>query len=132
MRCALVTGVHTFALPISFRGCPVASPGLEQKATWLQIGRQFRPDWTLMWGWGVMNSTAIKEAAAVGYPMEKFIGIWWSGSENDVMPAGDAATGYKSLGFHAPGTDFPAIQDIRSEEHTSELQSLMRISYAVF
>src|SRR3546814_3261081 len=28
------------------------------------------------------------------------------------MPAGDAATGYKSLGFHAPGTDFPAIQDI--------------------
>src|SRR3546814_8932736 len=26
----------------------------------------------------------------------------------------------------------PAIKDIRSEEHTSELQSLMRISYAVF
>src|SRR3546814_8342633 len=25
-----------------------------------------------------------------------------------------------------------ALQDIRSEEHTSELQSLMRISYAVF
>src|SRR3546814_18674118 len=62
-----------------------------------------------MWGWGVMNSTAIKEAAAVGYPMEKCIGIWWSGSENDVMPAGDAASGYKSLGSHAPGTDFPAI-----------------------
>src|SRR3546814_10546203 len=28
------------------------------------------------------------------------------------------------------GTDEPAVQ--RSEEHTSELQSLMRISYAVF
>src|SRR3546814_8617585 len=26
----------------------------------------------------------------------------------------------------------PAIQEARSEEHTSELQSLMRISYAVF
>src|SRR3546814_3552401 len=26
----------------------------------------------------------------------------------------------------------PAPQDVRSEEHTSELQSLMRISYAVF
>src|SRR3546814_1369192 len=25
-----------------------------------------------------------------------------------------------------------ALQDVRSEEHTSELQSLMRISYAVF
>src|SRR3546814_18775032 len=73
-----------------------------------------------MWCWGGMNSTAIKEAAAVGYPMEKFIGIWWSGSENDVMPAGDAATGYKSLGFHAPGTDFPAIQDIVAQVYDGD------------
>src|SRR3546814_9618421 len=28
--------------------------------------------------------------------------------------------------------EFPALLDKRSEEHTSELQSLMRISYAVF
>src|SRR3546814_1118410 len=27
---------------------------------------------------------------------------------------------------------FGAVSDLRSEEHTSELQSLMRISYAVF
>src|SRR3546814_1217272 len=26
----------------------------------------------------------------------------------------------------------PALREVRSEEHTSELQSLMRISYAVF
>src|SRR3546814_2049992 len=32
-------------------------------------------------------------------------------------------------GFAAPGA---ALGDLRSEEHTSELQSLMRISYAVF
>ena len=91
---------------------PVAHPGLEQKATWLKIGRQLRPDWVFMWGWGVMNSTAIKEAAAVGYPMEKFIGVWWSGSEPDVEPAGEAAKGYKSATFHAPGTDFPVFDDI--------------------
>src|SRR3546814_4515579 len=30
------------------------------------------------------------------------------------------------------GPDRPAIEEPRSEEHTSELQSLMRISYAVF
>jgi branched-chain amino acid transport system substrate-binding protein len=65
-----------------------------------------------MWGWGVMNSTAIKEAAAVGFPMEKFIGVWWSGSEPDVAPAGDAAKGYKSATFHAPGTDYPVFDDI--------------------
>ena len=96
---------------------PVAHPGLEQKATWLQIGRQVRPDWTAMWGWGVMNSTAIKEAAAVGYPMEKFIGFWWSGAEPDVVPAGDQAVGYKSLNFHGTGTDYPALQDILKLVH---------------
>jgi branched-chain amino acid transport system substrate-binding protein len=91
---------------------PVAHPGLEQKSTWLKIGRQLRPDWVFMWGWGVMNSTAIKEAAAVGYPMEKFIGVWWSGTEADVEPAGEAAKGYKSANFHAAGTDFPVFDDI--------------------
>src|SRR5216683_2693783 len=49
---------------------PVTHPGIEQKATWLQI-RQNRPDYVLLWGWGVMNSTAIKEAVAVGYAREK-------------------------------------------------------------
>src|SRR3546814_5588005 len=29
-------------------------------------------------------------------------------------------------------TDLPVVMGFRSEEHTSELQSLMRISYAVF
>ncbi|MGH6942664.1 MAG: ABC transporter substrate-binding protein, partial [Geminicoccaceae bacterium] len=91
---------------------PVAHPGLEQKSTWLKIGRQLRPDWVFLWGWGVMNSTAIKEAAAVGYPMDHFIGNWWSGSEPDVEPAGAAAAGYLSGTFHAAGDDFPVFQDI--------------------
>jgi branched-chain amino acid transport system substrate-binding protein len=59
-----------------------------------------------------MNSTAIKEAAAVGYPMDHFIGVWWSGAEQDVEPAGEAAKGYKSATFHAPGTDYPLFDDI--------------------
>ena len=91
---------------------PVAHPGLEQKATWLKIGRQLRPDWVFMWGWGVMNSTAIKEAAAVGYPMDHFIGVWWSGSEPDVEPAGQAAAGYKAGAFHAPGDGFQVHEQI--------------------
>ena len=89
----------------------VSPPGIDQKATWLQI-RQQRPNWVFMWGWGVMNATAIKEAAAVGYPMDHFIGVWWSGSEEDVRPAGEAAKGYKSGTFHGPGTNYPVIQDI--------------------
>jgi branched-chain amino acid transport system substrate-binding protein len=89
----------------------VSPPGIEQKATWLQI-RQQRPNWVFMWGWGVMNSTAIKEAAAIGYPMDHFVGVWWSGAEPDVAPAGKAAIGYKSGAFHGAGTDYPVIKDI--------------------
>lgn len=90
---------------------PVDHPGQEQKATWLQIRRE-RPDWVLMWGWGVMNQVAVKEAASIGYPMDHFIGVWWSGSENDVMPAGAQADGYLSGTFHAAGDQFPVHQDI--------------------
>jgi branched-chain amino acid transport system substrate-binding protein len=95
----------------TFLKYPVSPPGIEQTATWLQI-RQQRPDWMLMWGWGVMNSTAIKTAAATGYPMDHFVGVWWSGAEPDVLPAGKAATGYKAATFNGVGQDYPAIQDI--------------------
>ena len=95
-----------------YRGLPVDHPGQEQKATWLQI-RKERPDWVLMWGWGVMNQVAIKEAASIRFPMDRFIGVWWSGSENDVLPAGDAADGYLSGTFHAAGGDFALHDDIR-------------------
>ena len=81
---------------------PVTHPGVEQKATWLQI-RQQRPDYVFLWGWGVMNSTAIKEAVATGYAREKMYGVWWSGAEPDVIPAGDGAKGYNALVFLAPG-----------------------------
>ncbi len=91
---------------------PVDHPGQEQKATWLQIRRQ-KPDWVLMWGWGVMNQVAIKEAASTRYPMDHFIGVWWSGSENDVLPSGDKADGYLSGAFHSPGDNFPAHDDIK-------------------
>jgi branched-chain amino acid transport system substrate-binding protein len=80
---------------------PVTHPGVEQKATWLQI-RQSGPDYVFLWGWGVMNSTAIKEAIATGYPRERMYGVWWSGAEQDVAPAAAAARGYNALVFLAP------------------------------
>jgi branched-chain amino acid transport system substrate-binding protein len=89
----------------------VAHPGNEQQAQWLQI-RQIRPDWVILRGWGVMNPTALKAAAKVGFPRDKIVGVWWSGAEEDVIPAGDAAKGYIAAGFNLPGTSFPVMQDI--------------------
>jgi len=95
-----------------FTPIAVPHPGNEQQAQWLQI-RQIRPDWVILWGWGVMNPTAIKSAARTGYPRDKMIGVWWSGAEEDVIPAGSAAKGYISAGFNLPGSNFPVMRDIQ-------------------
>tara|TARA_R110002049_G_scaffold44333_4_gene129929 strand:- start:3744 stop:5027 length:1284 start_codon:yes stop_codon:yes gene_type:complete len=96
-----------------FTEVPVDHPGQEQKSQWLQIRRD-KPDYVIMYGWGVMNQVAVQEAANIRFPMENFIGIWWSGSENDVLAAGDAANGYKALTFHGVGDDFPVFDDIKT------------------
>ena len=95
---------------------PVTHPGVEQKAAWLQIRRD-RPDFVFLWGWGVMNSTAIKEAVSTGYPRDKMYGVWWSGAEPDVVPAGDGAKGYNALTFLAPSGRGKVHQDIFKYVH---------------
>jgi len=82
-----------------------------QSGLWLNVRRD-RPNWMVMWGWGAMNPTAVKEAAKINFPMDKFVGIWWSGSEDDARPTGAEAKGYLSLNLNAVGANFPAIQDI--------------------
>jgi branched-chain amino acid transport system substrate-binding protein len=90
----------------------VPHPGNEQQSQWLQV-RQIRPDWVILWGWGVMNPTALKAAARIGYPRNRIVGVWWSGAEEDVLPAGNAAEGYIAAGFNVAGADYPVIREIR-------------------
>lgn len=90
---------------------PVAHPGNEQGAQWLKI-RQEKPDFVIFWGWGVMNQTALKAAQKVGFPRDKMIGSWWTGSEEDVIPAGDAAKGYMAATWNVAGKQVPVIADI--------------------
>ena len=112
-----LAGIHGYELTT----LAVDHPGQEQKATWLQI-RRLRPDWIFLWGWGVMNQVAIQEAAAIRYPMDRFIGVWWSGSENDVIPAGDAAKGYKAGTFHSVGMSAKVHEDILKHIYDGDLE----------
>ena len=82
-----------------------------QSSQWLNV-RKERPDWMIMWGWGAMNATAIKEAAKIRFPMDKFIGNWWSSAHADLKPVGAAGKGYLGANFSGIGTDFPAVQDV--------------------
>jgi branched-chain amino acid transport system substrate-binding protein len=95
-----------------FMKIAVPHPGNEQQSQWLQI-RQAKPDYVLLWGWGVMNPTALKAAAKIGYPRDHIVGVWWSASEEDVIPAGDAAKGYIAGAFNAAGPSLPLVQDIK-------------------
>ena len=65
-----------------------------QSAQWLQIRRE-RPDFVLMWGWGAMNAGALTEAVKTKFPMDKFVGIWWSGHDGDMKSVGEAGKGYR-------------------------------------
>ncbi len=104
--------MHGFDLQL----LPVTAPGVEQKSAWLQV-RQSRPDYVLLWGWGVMNSTALKEAQATGYPRDKMYGVWWAGAEPDVKDVGEGAKGYNALALNGYGTQNKVIQDIIKHVH---------------
>ena len=105
--------MHGYSLQL----LPVTHPGVEQKATWLQV-RQNRPDYVLLWGWGVMNSTALKEAVATGYPRDKMYGVWWSGAEPDVKDVADGAKGYHAIALqHGAEPNSKVVKDVLALVH---------------
>jgi branched-chain amino acid transport system substrate-binding protein len=86
----------------------------DQKSIWLDI-RRAKPDWLMMWGWGAMNPTAIKEASLIRYPMDHFIGNWWSSAEPDVRGSGVPAVGYIGATFNDVGEAAPVFAEIREK-----------------
>ena len=97
---------------------PVTAPGVEQKATWLQV-RQSKPDYVVLWGWGIMNTTSIKEAQATGYPREKMYGVWWAGAEPDVKDVADGAKGYNAVTMqHGAEPDSKIVKDVMTLVHS--------------
>ncbi len=104
--------LHGFELTL----IPVTHPGVEQKAAWLQI-RQNRPDYVFLWGWGVMNSTAVREAVATGFPRDRMYGVWWAAAEPDVVPVGADAKGYNGLALQHSDDRAKMHQDILKMVH---------------
>src|SRR3546814_9042970 len=113
-RCALVTGVQTCALPISSNG---ANKHLSQNAKNGVSLRRALP----------LRAMAGRD---VSYFMTQDRGKFRLVIHQRHELPGDIDI---SAGYRERVVDGAIEQrDVRSEEHTSELQSLMRISYAVF
>jgi branched-chain amino acid transport system substrate-binding protein len=65
----------------------------------------------------VMNSTALKEAQATGFPRDKLYGVWWAGAEPDVRDVGEGAKGYQALALNGSGQQSKVMQDILKLVH---------------
>jgi len=89
----------------------VPPPGLDQKATWLRL-KVAQPDWVILRSSGVMTTTALKEAAQVGFPRDKIVGSAGTCSEQDMVPAGEAAMGFICATWYGTGTHSPLIQEV--------------------
>ncbi|HRK23474.1 MAG TPA: ABC transporter substrate-binding protein [Beijerinckiaceae bacterium] len=83
----------------------------DQSSQWLAIRRD-RTDWIYNQGWGAMNPTAVKEAVKNGFPMDKMVGVWWAGGDDDARAGEAGGKGYKSLNFNGVGTEFGVMKDI--------------------
>src|SRR3546814_6231673 len=113
-RCALVTGVQTCALPILYeraydrvsRNRGAMTPGVD--------GQTFD-------GMTLARLDRLVQSVAEGRYRPRPV-------RRVYIPKGNGKM--RPLGI--PTADDRIVQEARSEEHTSELQSLMRISYAVF
>ncbi len=92
---------------------PVAADKMQDQASqWLAIRRD-RTNWIYLQGWGAMNPTAVKEAVKNSFPMDKLVGVWWAGGDDDARAGEAGSKGYKSLSFNGVGTDFGVIRDIQ-------------------
>jgi branched-chain amino acid transport system substrate-binding protein len=96
-----------------------------QGSTWLAIRRD-RVDWIYNQGWGAMNPTAVKEAVKNGFPMDRLVGVWWAGGDDDARAGEAQAKGYKALNFHQAGASFPVMQDILKHVFDKNLSQARR------
>src|SRR3546814_2180383 len=124
-RCALVTGVQTCALPIFLGGGSVGS--VERQGQAHDHGLGLCLDGQLRYATVVASSIARAVDGVVG-------GRHGASAVREGHPdaLGAEVEAQDPHGPAVPAAARTVSRAARSEEHTSELQSLMRISYAVF
>src|SRR3546814_8668880 len=122
-RCALVTGVQTCALPISLGGrleaflaarrrCLGHQPRLDRRILRVEMGEV---------GDQILDDFHMRQRGDLDVALQ-------------ILDRGGAGEAVLAVHVHrtTAANALAARAAERSEEHTSELQSLMRISYAVF
>ena len=86
-------------------------PGVEQQSQWLTI-RRAKPDYRCLARLGRDEPGGAEDGGESGLSRRHIVGNVWSNSEEDVLPAGDAAKGYTAITTQASGSNYPVIQEI--------------------
>src|SRR3546814_8070765 len=131
-RCALVTGVQTCALPIAHVDCPGHADYVKNMIT--GAAQMDGAILVVSAADGPMPQTRehILLSRQVGVPyIIVFLNKADMVDDEELLELVEMEVRELLSKYDFPGDDTPIIKG-RSEEHTSELQSLMRISYAVF
>src|SRR3546814_5163852 len=124
--CALVTGVQTCALPIS-----VSVDGVEQDSDHRGDplrGRSLDLEQQL----GRAGCVVVQRLDQGGNGHRQVGEVEVEGGAGHTRPASDVGDGDRGESLPSDQEPVECEEERGSEEHTSELQSLMRISYAVF
>jgi branched-chain amino acid transport system substrate-binding protein len=95
---------------------PVPGPGLEQSAVWSDIALKTKPDYVFVRMWGMSNTTSLKEAVRVGYPMDRIFGCNWGPTTPTTLAAQpEKCVGVKKTVYSRLGTDIPIVKEILKE-----------------
>jgi branched-chain amino acid transport system substrate-binding protein len=71
-----------------------------------------QPDWVILRTAGVSTPTALQAAAQVGIPRDKIVGAAGLCTEQDRVPAGEAAIGFICVSLFGTGRHVPLIQEV--------------------
>ncbi|MFV0299270.1 MAG: ABC transporter substrate-binding protein [Hyphomicrobiaceae bacterium] len=100
----------------TYRTFGVPSPGVEMGAQVLDITTRYRPDFVIGHLFGKAPAVALKELKGKGWPIKKFIGFVWAGSEADITAGGGMARteGYYTVQYAGVGKDYPVLKEIQA------------------
>lgn len=122
--------VHGF----EWKSWALSWPALEQSAAWVDIARRYKADYVIGWLYGQSCAVPYTEIAKVGYPVKKYIGSLWCGTEDDVGPAGPLAHGTVTANYHGVGKNFPVLKEIEDKVYkagkgTTEASRIGTVAY---
>ncbi len=98
-------------LGFGFNAFGYPPPGNEQATIWTRV-RRLRPDWVILWGAGIGQAVAVKEALRNGIPITKIASCEWLTTHGLKIVGFERTKGVIRVESVGVGRDVPIIKEI--------------------